>query len=98
MAHLEGALQSTGIKDDEILTERARERGVQIQLQTPGEGTSESKRKNNRHCDRKDGEKIQIETKTVLIATGGYANNKEWIKKYTGLNLDKDLTPHSQRG
>jgi fumarate reductase flavoprotein subunit len=27
----------------------------------------------------------------VIIATGGYANNKEMIKKFTGFDLGKDL-------
>ena len=34
-----------------------------------------------------DGEEIQVDAKAVVIATGGYANSKEWIKKYAGLDL-----------
>jgi fumarate reductase flavoprotein subunit len=31
--------------------------------------------------------------KAVIIASGGYANNKEWIKKYSGFDLDINLIP-----
>ena len=31
--------------------------------------------------------------KAVIIASGGYANNKEWIKKYTGFDLGVNLVP-----
>jgi phytoene dehydrogenase-like protein len=33
----------------------------------------------------------RIEAKAAVIAPGGYANNKEWIKKYTSFNLGVDL-------
>ena len=29
-----------------------------------------------------DGEEARIDCRAVIIASGGYANNKEWIKKY----------------
>lgn len=34
-----------------------------------------------------------MNTKAVVIATGGYANNKEWIKKYAGFELGVNLLP-----
>lgn len=40
-----------------------------------------------------DAEDIRVNTKAVVIATGGYANNKEWIKKYTGFDLGVNLLP-----
>ncbi len=40
-----------------------------------------------------DEEDIQIAAKTVVIASGGYLNNKEWVKKYTGFNLGENLLP-----
>jgi fumarate reductase flavoprotein subunit len=40
-----------------------------------------------------DGEEIQVGAKAVIIASGGYANNKEWIKKYTGFDLGVNLVP-----
>jgi len=38
-----------------------------------------------------EGEEVEVACKAVVIATGGYANNKEWIKKYTGRDLGVDL-------
>jgi fumarate reductase flavoprotein subunit len=36
---------------------------------------------------------ITATAKAVVIASGGYANNKDWIKKYTGFDLDRNLLP-----
>jgi fumarate reductase flavoprotein subunit len=38
-----------------------------------------------------DGEEVEVAAKAVIIASGGFANNKEWIKKYTGFDLDMNL-------
>jgi fumarate reductase flavoprotein subunit len=40
-----------------------------------------------------DGKEARVMAKAVLVATGGYANNKEWIKKYTGFDLGVNLIP-----
>ncbi len=40
-----------------------------------------------------NGEETQVNAKVVVVASGGYANNKEWIKKYAGLDLDINLVP-----
>jgi fumarate reductase flavoprotein subunit len=36
---------------------------------------------------------MQIGAGIVIIASGGYANNADWIKKYTGLDLNINLFP-----
>ena len=41
----------------------------------------------------RDGEEIEAEAKAVIVASGGYLNNKEWVKKYTGFTIDVDLIP-----
>ncbi len=38
-------------------------------------------------------EDVQVAARVVIIATGGYANNKEWIKKYAGFDLDVNVIP-----
>jgi fumarate reductase flavoprotein subunit len=40
-----------------------------------------------------DGDETEIEAKAVVIGSGGYANNKEWIKKYAGYDLDVNMIP-----
>jgi fumarate reductase flavoprotein subunit len=39
----------------------------------------------------KEGNQTKVEAAAVIIATGGYGGNKEWIKKYTGLDLGINL-------
>jgi fumarate reductase flavoprotein subunit len=39
------------------------------------------------------GKEAKVRAKAVLVATGGYANNGEWIKKYTGFDLGVNLIP-----
>ena len=34
---------------------------------------------------------IRGQAKAVVIASGGYADNPSWIKKYTGFDLESDL-------
>jgi fumarate reductase flavoprotein subunit len=38
-----------------------------------------------------DGEEAEVTVRAVVVATGGFANNKEWIKRYTGFELGVDL-------
>lgn len=45
----------------------------------------------------KTGQQTKVEAKAVIIATGGYANNKEWIKKYSGFDLGENLFPLGNR-
>jgi fumarate reductase flavoprotein subunit len=40
-----------------------------------------------------NGEETRVNAKVIVIASGGYANNKEWIKKYAGFDLDINLIP-----
>lgn len=41
----------------------------------------------------RDSEEITVSAKAIVIASGGYANNKEWIKKYCGLDLNANVMP-----
>jgi len=45
-----------------------------------------------------DGEEIEVTAKAAVIATGGFANNKEWVKKYTGFDLGVNLYPVGNTG
>jgi fumarate reductase flavoprotein subunit len=40
-----------------------------------------------------DGDEFEAAAKAVVIGTGGYGNNKEWIKRYTGFTLGVDMIP-----
>jgi len=80
-----------------IMTERAKEMGVKILLQTP---VKKILKQGDRIAgliaeDDRSGEPIQANAKAVIIATGGFGDNLEWIKKYTGYVWGRDL--HSFR-
>jgi len=75
-----------------ILTERAKELGVQFYLQTPVKRILKEKgRIVGVVAEDKSGETIQANAKAVIIATGGFGDNPEWIKKYTGYEWGRDL-------
>lgn len=46
----------------------------------------------------KDGREEQIEAKCVIIATGGFGNNPDMVRKYTGFELYKNMFPITERG
>ena len=80
-----------------IMTERAKEMGVKILLQTPVKKILKQGDKIIGVVaeDDRSGEPIQANAKAVIIATGGFGDNLEWIKKYTGYEWGRDL--HSFR-
>ncbi len=75
------------------LTTRAKEKGVDIRLATPVKRIIKQGDRIKGVIAEVDGEEIQVGAKAVIIASGGYANNKEWIKKYTGFDLGVNLVP-----
>ena len=75
------------------LTTRTKESGVDIRLATPVKRIVKQGERITGVIAEADGEEIQVGARAVIIASGGYANNKEWIKKYTGFDLGVNLMP-----
>jgi fumarate reductase flavoprotein subunit len=75
------------------LAARAKEKGVDFRLATPVRELVKRDSTVTGVIVEMDGETVQVDAKAVMIATGGYANHKEWIRKYAGLDLGVDLTP-----
>jgi fumarate reductase flavoprotein subunit len=79
----------------DVLLARAGERGVEIRYQAAVKhivreaGGSVA----GVIVEDKEGRKTTVEAKAVIIATGGYANNQELLKQYTGLDLRLNLFP-----
>lgn len=78
-----------------VLTANAAKKGVEIRYDTP---VAKIVREGNGPVtgviiQDKTGKETRVDAKAVVIATGGYANNKEWIKKYTGFDLEVNLFP-----
>jgi fumarate reductase flavoprotein subunit len=76
-----------------ILVTTAKEKGVDIRLAAPVKKILRESGCITGVVAEQDGEEIEIKTRTVIIASGGYANNKAWIKKYTGFDLDVNMIP-----
>jgi len=75
------------------LTTRARELGATVLPATPVKQLFKAGDRIAGVIVEENDEDIQIAAKAVIIASGGYANNKEWIKKYAGYDLDVNVVP-----
>lgn len=75
-----------------IMTERARELGVKIHLQTP---VKKILKEGDRVCgvigEDRSGNDIQADAKAVVVATGGFGDNPKMIKKHTEYEYGKDM-------
>ncbi len=75
------------------LAMRVKEKGVVINLSAPVSKILKQGDTIDGVVAEEDGEEIQVNAGAVVIGSGGYANNKEWIKKYTGWELDVNVVP-----
>jgi fumarate reductase flavoprotein subunit len=76
----------------------AKEKGAEI---FPGTPVTTLLREGGRICGvvvEDDGEEVEVAVKAAVIATGGFANNKEWVKKYAGYELGVNLIPVGNTG
>jgi succinate dehydrogenase/fumarate reductase flavoprotein subunit len=75
------------------LTTRAKQLGVTILPASPVKQILKAGDKITGVIAEENEEPVQVKAKAVIIASGGYANNKEWIKKYAGFDLDVNVIP-----
>jgi fumarate reductase flavoprotein subunit len=75
------------------LTLKAREKGVDIRLAAPVKNIVRQGERITGVTVETDGQKVTVSAGAVIIASGGYANHKEWLKKYTGFDLGVNLVP-----
>jgi fumarate reductase flavoprotein subunit len=80
------------------LVTRAKDKGVIILPGTPVTGLLKEGGRITGVVVDDDGQEVQVAAKAVVIATGGFANNREWIKKYTGYDLGVNLFPWGNTG
>ena len=76
-----------------VLAARAREKGVALRLGTPVTRIVREGDKITGVVVKKGDEETTVAAPVVIIASGGYANNKAWIKKYTGFDSDVNMLP-----
>jgi fumarate reductase flavoprotein subunit len=80
-----------GLTVIKTLVTKAKEIGVDLKLGAPVKRlVKEAGRITGVLVEGESGD-VRINAKAVVIASGGYANNKEWIRKYTGFDLGTNL-------
>lgn len=85
--------KGTGAAVVKVLVDRAREMGVDLRLEAPARKIIREGGRITGVIFNENEKEQEIAAGAVVIASGGYANNKEWIKKYTGFELGKNLLP-----
>jgi fumarate reductase flavoprotein subunit len=76
----------------EVLDNRAAELGVQRYLETPAEKLlTDGSRVCGIVARDKGGKAVEASAGAVIIATGGFGENRAWVKKYTGFDLDENM-------
>lgn len=82
-----------------ILTEKAKELGSEIYLETPVKKIiMEDGKAVGVIATDKDGEEIEARAKAVVVATGGFGTNAEMIKEFFGYKLWEDYFPFNVPG
>lgn len=80
------------------LATRAKSRGASIFAATPVTALlKQDGRIRGGVVDNENGQ-VEVAAKAVMIATGGFANHREWIKRYTGHDLGVDLVAVGNTG
>jgi fumarate reductase flavoprotein subunit len=80
------------------LSAHAVDKGVAIRTSTPVKKIIVESGRVAGLIVEENGEEVRVDARVVIVASGGYANNAEWIKKYTGLDLDVNLFPIGSEG
>jgi fumarate reductase flavoprotein subunit len=83
----------------EAIWERARELGAVGYLETPVvELVKAGGRVAGVVARDASGELIRVNAGAVIVATGGFGANPEWVKKYTGYEVGVDIFPFAHPG
>ncbi len=75
------------------LATNAKEKGVELRLESPVIRIIRQGEQIGGVIVESQGDEIHVESRAVIIASGGYANNREWIRKYSGLELGINIIP-----
>jgi fumarate reductase flavoprotein subunit len=77
---------------------KAREKGIGLRVASPVKRILKGTRGPSGVVVELDGQDTEVACKAVVIASGGYANNTEWIRKYSGFELDRTVFPMGNVG
>ena len=91
-------IKNSGEDVIKALTARAKELGVTIKTSMPVKKIIKENGRIVGVIIEEKGKDVRVEAKAVMVASGGYANNAEWIKKYSGLDLNVNLITIGNEG
>lgn len=75
-----------------LMADRAKMLGAKIRLRTPVTRIAkEGGRIAGVAAEDETGESVEVTSKAVIVATGGFGDNPTWIRKYGGFELEKDF-------
>ena len=80
------------------LVQKAKEKGVTIRTASPVKQILKGQSGPLGVVAELDGKDTVLACRAVVIASGGYANNAEWIQKYAGLELGETVMPMGNTG
>jgi fumarate reductase flavoprotein subunit len=82
-----------------VMVARARDLGVDILFSTPGEKILKTgDRITGVYAERKNGSTVHIDTGAVVIATAGFNEDPEMVKKYSGYDFTLDWYGNCEEG
>jgi fumarate reductase flavoprotein subunit len=88
------SIPGTGINMMKVLVDTAKKLGVKFFMRTPAKKIiKEAGRVTSVIAESDTGEEIRAKAKAVIIATGGFGDNPEMIKKYTGWEMEHGMVP-----
>jgi fumarate reductase flavoprotein subunit len=76
-----------------VLSGKAREKGCVLKTSTPVKRILKQGDRVAGVVVEEDDEDVMVRAGAVVVASGGFINNKEWVKKYTGFDLDVTIVP-----
>ena len=76
-----------------VLADRLKEAGAVLKPGTSAKKLIQQEGRITGVMAEDDAEEIELSARAVIIGSGGFANNKGWIKKYAGFELDVNLIP-----
>jgi fumarate reductase flavoprotein subunit len=91
-------VKGRGMAVVQALAIKARESGVIIRTGSPVKRLLKGMRGLSGIVVDLDGNNTEVACRAAVIASGGYANNAEWISKYSGLELGRTVTPMGNVG
>jgi fumarate reductase flavoprotein subunit len=86
-------VKGTGAAVVKALVTACRDAGIHIAAGTPVKRILKERGKIAGVVIEENGEEKDVAASAVVVASGGYANNAEWIRKYAGFDLDVNIFP-----